>query len=84
MKLSLQGGKVTAIYSDDLADLAGKASRVEIRRASHVEPTSDGQWAATMNDGTVFRTVPASVGSFGRGSQVFRIKAVLSFITSHD
>jgi hypothetical protein len=53
MKLSLQGGKVTAIYSDDLADLAGKASRVEIRRASHVEPTSDGQWAATMNDGTV-------------------------------
>lgn len=53
MKLSLHNGRVTAIYSDDLADLAGKASRVEIRRASAVEPTEDGQWSATMNDGTV-------------------------------
>jgi hypothetical protein len=53
MKLSLQHGKVTAIYSDDLADLAGKASHVEIRRASAVEPTPEGQWTATMNDGTV-------------------------------
>ena len=53
MKLSLHNGKVTAIYSDDLADLAGKAAHVEIRRASAVEPTPDGQWAATMNDKTV-------------------------------
>lgn len=53
MKLSLQGGKVTAIYSDDLAGLKAKASRVEIRRASAVEPTEDGQWTATMNDGKV-------------------------------
>jgi hypothetical protein len=53
IKLSLSHGAVTAIYSDDLADLAGKASRVEIRRASAVEPAPDGGWAATMNDGTV-------------------------------
>lgn len=53
MKLSLKDGKVLAIYSDDLADLASKASHVEIRRASAVEPTPEGQWTATMTDGTV-------------------------------
>jgi hypothetical protein len=53
LKMSLQDGKVKAIYSDDLADLASKASRVEIRRASAVEPAPEGGWAATMTDGTV-------------------------------
>jgi hypothetical protein len=49
MKLSLQGGKVLAIYSDDLADLKAKAKTATIRRVSYVEPTPDGQWAADMS-----------------------------------
>ena len=49
MKLSLQHGKVLAIYSDDLADLKAKATTAQIRRVSFVEPTPDGQWAADMS-----------------------------------
>lgn len=53
LKMSLQGGKVTAIYSDDLAGLIDKATSVQVRRASAVEPSEDGGWTATMTDGTV-------------------------------
>jgi hypothetical protein len=49
MKLSLQDGKVLAVYSDDLADLKAKATTVQIRRVSFVEPTPDGQWTADMS-----------------------------------
>jgi hypothetical protein len=41
-------GTVTAIYSDDLAGLLATASKVSIKRASHVEPTEDGKWTADM------------------------------------
>ena len=43
---------VQAIYSDELAPLIDKASHVEVRRASFVEPDPDGGWTATMQDGT--------------------------------
>lgn len=52
-KMSLQAGKVTAIYSDAHADLIARASSVQVRRASAVEPAPQGGWTATMNDGTV-------------------------------
>jgi hypothetical protein len=52
-KLSInRSGSITAIYDDVHADLIAKGT-AQIRRASHVEPTSDGQWTATMNDGKV-------------------------------
>lgn len=40
-------GRVTSIYNDDLADLYA-VGKVTITRASHVEPTSDGEWQADM------------------------------------
>lgn len=53
-KMSLQAGKVTAIYSDEHADLIAKAKTATVRRASHVEPAPNSAgWTATMNDGTV-------------------------------
>ncbi len=41
-------GVITAIYSDDLADLLAEASQVTIRRASFVEPHPSGGWFADM------------------------------------
>lgn len=42
-------GSVVAVYSDDLLPILRKVGRVEIRRASHVEPTPDGQWEADLS-----------------------------------
>jgi len=42
-------GTVTAVYDDDLADLFTELGQVTITRASHVEPTPDGQWTADMS-----------------------------------
>lgn len=54
MILSIEnGGVITAIYNDDLEPLMAQAKICAIERASHVEPTSDAKWAATMTDGTV-------------------------------
>jgi hypothetical protein len=52
-------GTVRFIYSDSLQPMLdlGKAS---IRRASHVEPTPDGQWDADMRPSGG----PASLGPF--------------------
>lgn len=41
-------GVITAIYSDDLVPLIKEAEKVNISRASHVEPDDKGQWWATM------------------------------------
>lgn len=40
-------GRITLVYSDDLVDLLD-AGKVTIRRASHVEPTTDGRWTANL------------------------------------
>jgi hypothetical protein len=42
-------GTVHAIYSDGLAKLIEESDTVSISRASHVEPTPDGQWTADMS-----------------------------------
>lgn len=42
------GGKVTFIYTDEMADLL-KEGQVTIRRASHVEPDPRGGWTADMS-----------------------------------
>jgi hypothetical protein len=36
------------IYSDALAEIAREVGDIVIRRASHVEPTDDGQWKADL------------------------------------
>lgn len=41
-------GTCRFIYDDALADIAQEIGPLVIRRASHVEPTNDGQWAADM------------------------------------
>ena len=49
MKIKIDNaGIITTIYEDDLIPLFNKAN-VAIRRASHVEPTNDGQWIADMS-----------------------------------
>jgi hypothetical protein len=40
-------GTIRFIWTDDLADLINEG-RATTRRASHVEPTNDGQWTADM------------------------------------
>lgn len=39
-------GRVSCIYSETLE--LSELGRVSIRRASHVEPTDDGQWTADL------------------------------------
>jgi len=41
--------EVSAIYGDDLAGLIEQAETVSITRASHVEPTTEGQWTADLS-----------------------------------
>ena len=41
-------GRITLVYSDDMIDLLD-AGKVSMRRASHVEPTLDGQWTADLS-----------------------------------
>lgn len=41
-------GTARFIYSDDLAALTKDLGGAVIRRASHVEPTTDGRWTADM------------------------------------
>jgi hypothetical protein len=53
-----QGGTVRCIYGEEI-DLHTLGSPV-IRRASHVEPTENGQWTADLSpvDGPVLRSFP--------------------------
>lgn len=49
MKFIIKGGEVTGIYSDKLAPILREMGKTKVRRASHVEPTEDGQgWTADM------------------------------------
>ncbi len=41
-------GELRFIYSDDLQPLL-ELGTPQVRRASHVEPTDDGQWTADMS-----------------------------------
>ena len=41
-------GTITFIWNDALADLMSLGKGL-IKRASHVEPTADGQWTADMS-----------------------------------
>lgn len=45
-------GEVSYIYTDELVGLLSQGE-ASIRRVSHVEPTTDGQWTAQMEDGTL-------------------------------
>jgi len=42
-------GETRLIYDDDLAEIARELGSVEITRASHVEPTTEGLWNADMS-----------------------------------
>lgn len=44
----LEDGTVDTLWDDALAALLRALGRVSIRRASHVEPTPDGVWAADL------------------------------------
>jgi len=50
-----QNLQVSAIYDDEISDLLQNLGSVKIQRASHVEPTEDGQWQADLSpvDGPV-------------------------------
>jgi hypothetical protein len=41
-------GTLVGIYDDELQPLFTELGQPIIRRASHVEPTKDGQWTADM------------------------------------
>jgi hypothetical protein len=41
-------GEARFIYNDTLAEVAREIGDLTIRRASHVEPTHDGQWEADL------------------------------------
>lgn len=43
-----QNGVSRFIFSDEAAAVAREVGTLTIRRASHVEPTHDGRWAADM------------------------------------
>ena len=60
-------GSVVSLHSDDLADLADLGTATT-RRASHVEPSIDGGWAADM--GPVGGPVLTGPDGFG-----FRLRA---------
>ena len=42
-------GTIRFIHDDALAGLIEEARSVNLRRASHVEPTADGQWTADLS-----------------------------------
>lgn len=42
-------GSVRFIYDDCLAEVARDIGVLSVRRASHVEPTDDGRWAADLS-----------------------------------
>ena len=47
MQLLIQpDGTVRCVYGEEIS--LGEIGRLNIRRGSHVEPTADGQWTATM------------------------------------
>lgn len=43
------GGTVEFVHDDKLTSVMKPLGTVEIRRASHVEPTTDGEWTADMS-----------------------------------
>ncbi len=42
-------GRIRFIHSDDLTAALRDFGRVEIKRASHVEPNADAMWEADLN-----------------------------------
>lgn len=40
---------VTAIYDDEIKDVLADLGEMSIKRASHVEPSGNGQWIADMS-----------------------------------
>lgn len=42
-------GMARFIYGDDIAEVMRDVGLLSVDRASHVEPTSDGQWSADMS-----------------------------------
>lgn len=42
------GGRVQAVYADDLLPVLETLGRPTVRRASHVEPGPDGGWLADL------------------------------------
>lgn len=48
MEIRVKGNQIRFIYNDDLAGF-NKHGKIEIKRASHVEPDGNGQWIADMS-----------------------------------
>lgn len=48
MRIDKRTGEMTCIYTDRIAPLIAHAQEAKTVRASHVEPTTDGKWAADM------------------------------------
>lgn len=48
IKIDHVTGVATMIYADELRPLAEAIGDIKIARASHVEPTGDGRWAADL------------------------------------
>lgn len=44
-----ESGDLRLIYDDDLVALVKPLGTVTVRRASHVEPAPDGEWAADLS-----------------------------------
>jgi hypothetical protein len=42
-------GEVRCLYSDEMADVLKEVGPSKIRRASHVEPTPEGEWGADLS-----------------------------------
>lgn len=47
-----EDGDLTFVYADEISFLQD-LGEFSVRRASHVEPTEDGKWTASMVDGPV-------------------------------
>lgn len=48
-RLVIKDGKIQSIYSDALRPILRELGKLEIKRASHVEPNENGEWVADMS-----------------------------------
>lgn len=67
-------GDLTFIYSDEISFLKALGT-FSVKRASHVEPTEDGKWTASMVDGPVLG--PFDLRGDALSAEVEYLKGVL-------
>ena len=49
INLDLCSGQIKTIYDDNSKEILEKIGKLSIKRASHVEPNSNGDWVADMS-----------------------------------